>query len=103
MNFKERFQNFVKNFETKGFAYVFFLINKNLLRADIFFIYPFVIVGSLIIILIRPIYFIRFGFLFAAKIGPLSALPEINLCEKEYSIQEIYGKLIVLAGSYLED
>lgn len=96
MNFKERFQNFVKNFETKGFAYIFFLINKNLLRADIFFIYPFVIVGSLIIILIRPIYFIRFGFLFAAKIGPLSALPEINLCEKEYSIQEknsfdIYG------------
>ena len=96
MNWRKRIKKFFKNFSDKGFPYIFFLINKNLLRLDIYFIYPFAIVGSLIIILIRPFFFIRFGFLFAAKIGPLSALPEINLCEKEHSIQpknsfDIYG------------
>lgn len=86
----------MKNFHLKGFSHIFFLIKKNVLRLDIYLIYPFVIFLSIIIILIRPIIYIRFAPLFTAKIGPFSSIPEMNLCEKEHSIQpfktfDIYG------------
>ena len=73
----------MKNFHLKGFSHIFFLIKKNVLRLDIYLIYPFVIFLSIIIILIRPIIYIRFAPLFTAKIGPFSSIPEMNLCEKD--------------------
>ena len=96
MDYKKKLYNFKNNFNNNGFFYIFFLIKKNLLRLDIYLIYPFVIFLSIIIILIRPILHIRFASLFTAKIGPFSSIPEMNLCEKEHSIQpfktfDIYG------------
>ena len=96
MKIREKLQKFSENFSNKGISYLFFLLKKFFFRIDIYLIYPFVFLMSLIIILIRPIIFIRFGSLFTAKIGPLSSIPEMNLCEKEHSIQpsktlDIYG------------
>ena len=42
---------------------------------------------ALLIRLLKPIIFIRIGNLNASKIGPLSARPELYLCEKEKGIQ----------------
>ncbi len=93
---KEKCQKFSENFSIKGIPYLFFLFKKFFLRIDIYFIYPFVFLMSLIVILLRPILFIRFGSLFTAKIGPFSSHPELNLCEKEHLLQpndtfDIYG------------
>ena len=41
----------------------------------------------LLIRFIKPLFFIRFGSLHSEKMGPLSALPELNLCEQEHGIQ----------------
>ena len=96
MDYKKRLYNLKKNFHINGFSYIFFLIKKNLFRLDLYLIYPFVFLLCILIILIRPIIYVRFAPLFTAKIGPLSSLPEMNLCEKEHSIQpsntfDIYG------------
>jgi len=54
--------------------------NKGLLYLSLSFV-------CLIIRLISPIIFIRFGSLRSNKIGPLALIPELYLCEKEHNIQ----------------
>ena len=49
----------------------------------LFFSIPF----CLLIRVLKPIIFIRIGDLHASKIGPLSARPELYLCEKENGLQ----------------
>jgi putative glycosyltransferase (TIGR04372 family) len=49
--------------------------------------YPLAFVLCLVVRIIKPLLFIRFGSLFCEKIGPLAARPELYLCEKEHGIQ----------------
>ena len=64
-----------------GVFFVFFVIRKLLML----YVVGFIIFA--IVRLIRPIIFIRFGSLYANKIGPLVSLPGLYLCEKDHSIQ----------------
>ena len=49
--------------------------------------YPLAFVLCLVIRIIKPLIFIRFGSLYCEKIGPFAARPELYLCEKEHGIQ----------------
>ena len=82
-------KKFLKNLKTAvnkqiryhGIFFVFFVIKKVLMRYFVSFIL------YIIVRLIRPIIFIRFGSLYADKIGPLVSLPVLYLCEKDHNIQ----------------
>ena len=71
----------------RGPGYVIGKILKKLITLEILIIYPVVFFLCVIIRLVRPLFFIRFGSLYSEKIGPFSSRPELNLCEQEHGIQ----------------
>ena len=71
----------------KGINYVVFKVIKKLINFKTLIIYPFVFFMCLIIWLIKPLFFIRFGSLNAEKIGPFATNTELDLCERENGIQ----------------
>lgn len=77
----------VNNIKTKGFAYTFFRLIKKLISFEAIIIYPLTFILCILIRIIKPIFFIRFGCMYAAKYGPLSANTEMNLCEQELGLQ----------------
>ena len=83
-SFKKKFQDKLKE---KGFTYLFLNGIKRLFTFENIIIYPITFVLCLVIRLIRPIFFIRFGSLYAEKIGPLASRSEMNLCEQEHGLQ----------------
>ena len=83
-NYKKIIRDKVKKKEP---IYVLKKATKRLITFEYLIIYPFVFITCLLIRLIRPLFFIRFGSLHSEKMGPLSALPELNLCEQEHGIQ----------------
>lgn len=78
---------FFGRLKEKGKFYVFKKIIKKTFNLKNILIYPFVLFLCLIIKIIKPFLFIRFGNLNSQKIGPFSSGPELNLCEKENRIQ----------------
>ena len=72
---------------TEGFSHFLWLASKRLFNFKMLIVYPAVFVLCIIIKLIKPLFFIRFGTLHAEKIGPMAAQPELNLCEQEHGIQ----------------
>ncbi len=50
-------------------------------------VYPLAFILCLVVRIIKPLLFIRFGSLYCEKIGPFAARPELYLCEKEHGIQ----------------
>ena len=64
-------------------------------------VYPLAFVLCLVIRIIKPLLFIRFGSLYCEKIGTLGARPELYLCEKEHGIQP--GKTLDIFYSGMED
>ena len=58
-NIKKRITRFNKRLNQEGIKYLIFIIRKNIIRFDVFFIYPIVVVFCLIIFLIRPFILIR--------------------------------------------
>ena len=83
-SFKKKFQDKLKE---KGFTHLFLNGIKRLFTFENIIIYPITFVLCLVIRLIRPIFFIRFGSLYAEKIGPLASRSEMNLCEQENGLQ----------------
>lgn len=81
-----RYYNFKKKLKTNGLKYLFFLIKKNFFTLHTLF-FPITFFLCLIIYILKPIIFIRFGDLNAEKIGPLSSHSELILCEKDHNIQ----------------
>jgi len=71
----------------KGLGYVLSRGIKRLITFETMVVYPLTFILCLVIRLIRPLFFIRFGSLQSAKIGPLASLSEMNLCEQEQGIQ----------------
>jgi len=71
----------------KGFTYVLGKIIKRLINFKILVIYPIVFILCLIIKIIKPVFFIRFGNLRSVKIGPSVMITEMSLCEQENDIQ----------------
>ena len=84
---KRRIQKKIKE---RGLTNLFLLEIKRIANFKYITIYPFIIILCLIIRIIRPLFFIRFGCLYAEKIGSLAAQTEMNLCEQEHGIQQIY-------------
>ena len=87
---EKTFNKIKKKFSDLGaIRFFFYAIKYSLLRIlnDFFLKYLVVVPICLLIRLIRPIIFIRIGNLNASKIGPLSSLPELYLCEKDKGIQ----------------
>ena len=78
-------ESFLKIVQTKvkekGWSYVFLRGVSIGMR----YLIPFVL--CLFIRLIKPLFCIRFGSLYAEKIGTFSSQPELNLCEQEQGIQ----------------
>jgi len=64
-------------------------------------VYPLAFVLCLVIRIIKPLLFIRFGSLYCEKIGTLGARPELYLCEKEHGIQP--GKTLDIFYSGMVD
>lgn len=62
------------------FRCIFFVVNKISKITMTLFIY-------MVLRLIRPFIFIRFGSLYAEKIGPLVSKPGLYLCEKDNGVQ----------------
>ena len=67
----------------KGLTFVILRGIKKLINLETLVIYPIVFILCLIIRLIKPFFFIRFGSLNAEKIGPFATRTELILCEKE--------------------
>ena len=62
------------------FRFILFALKKLSIFFSVSLIY-------MVIRLIRPIIFVRFGSLYAHRIGPLISLPGLYLCEKDHNIQ----------------
>ena len=71
----------------KGLGYVLWHLVKKVISFETLIVYPLVFVLCIIIHLIKPILFIRFGSLHCEKIGPFSGHPVLNICEQEHGIQ----------------
>ena len=81
----ERFRNKV---EEKGLSYTLWHGVRRLFSPqNLLIVYPLAFVICLVVRIIKPLLFIRFGSLYCEKIGPFAARPELYLCEKEYGIQ----------------
>lgn len=96
---EKKFFEFYKNLilkkkKEKGFYYVFLKISKKLISIKFIIIYPLVFFLCLIIKIIRPFFFIRFGKLNSAKIGPFVMITEMGLCEQENGIQPDRNKTL---------
>ena len=81
---------FYKSILKKSGIRLFYTIKKiisRILSLDFLIIYPIVSVICLIIVIIKPIIFIRFGSLNAHKIGPFVMITEMSICEQENGIQ----------------
>ena len=76
-----------KKIKDKGLFYTIKKIISRILSLDFLIIYPIVSVICLIIVIIKPIIFIRFGSLNAHKIGPFVMITEMSICEQENGIQ----------------
>ena len=61
------------------------MFQKNLVIK--YLIYPTILILCLIVKIIRPLIFIRFGCLYADKIGPFASNNELILCEKDLIAQ----------------
>ena len=90
--FEKYYFNYYKNLifkkiNEKGLRYVLWGIIKRLISIKFIIIYPLVFILCLIIKIIKPLFFIRFGSLNAAKIGPFVMITEMGLCEQENGIQ----------------
>ena len=96
---EEKFVNFYKKIifkkvKEKGWFYVIRKLALRLFTVNVIIIYPIIFFFCLIIKLIKPIIFIRFGALNSDRFGLLAAIPEINLCEQEAGIQPNKNKTI---------
>ena len=88
--------------EDKGLIYAMRHGVKKLLSPEtLLIVYPLAFVLCLVVRLIKPLLFIRFGSLYCEKIGPFAARPELYLCEKEHGIQP--GKTLDIFYSGMED
>jgi len=67
----------------KSLTYVLLRGIKKLINFEILIIYPIVFILCVVIRLIKPLFFIRFGSLNAEKIGPFATRTELIICEKE--------------------
>ena len=86
--FLDRYKKkFKKKLKEKGLIYVFFKGLRKLISFETLIIYPIVLVICLVIRVIKPIFFIRFGTLDSAKMGPFATNNELYLCEKEHGLQ----------------
>ena len=86
--FLDRYKKKVKKkLKEKGLIHVFFKGLRRLISFEILIICPIVLVICLVIRVIKPIFFIRFGSLHGAKIGPFATLIELYLCKKEHGLQ----------------
>jgi len=86
-----KFSNTIKE---RGLFKTLFLVIKRVLNFEFIIIYPLVFILCLLIRIIRPIFFFRFGCLYAEKFGPLSARTEMSLCEQELGLQPKRTKTI---------
>jgi putative glycosyltransferase (TIGR04372 family) len=83
--FLKRFRDKV---EEKGLIYALWHGVKKLISPQtLLIVYPLAFVLCLVIRIIKPLFFIRFGTLYCEKIGPFAAQTELYLCEKEHGIQ----------------
>ena len=88
--------------EEKGLIYAMWHGVKKLFSPQtVLIVYPLVFVLCLVVRIIKPLLFIRFGSLYCEKIGPFAARPELYLCEKEHGIQP--GKTLDIFYSGMED
>jgi putative glycosyltransferase (TIGR04372 family) len=83
-----------KKVKEKGWFYVLRKSVSRLFTVNALIIYPIIFFFCLIIKLIKPIVFIRFGALNTDRFGLLAAIPELNLCEQEAGIQPSKNKTI---------
>ncbi len=84
----------LKKKNEKGINYVLLKILKKLLSIKFIIIYPLVFFLCLVIKIIKPLLFIRFGKLNSSKIGPLVMITEMGLCEQENGIQPDRNKTL---------
>jgi len=88
--------------EEKGLIYAMMHGVRRLFSPQTLLIaYPLAFVLCLVVRIIKPLLFIRFGSLFCEKIGPFAARPELYLCEKEHGVQP--GKTLDIFYSGMED
>jgi len=74
--------------EDKGLIYAIgHGVKKLISPQSLLIVYPLAFVLCLVVRIIKPLLFIRFGSLNCEKIGPFSAQTELYLCEKEHGIQ----------------
>jgi len=87
-NFVSKYKKaLTQEFQKKNLLYVIFLGLRKIFDIKKIILYPMSLLLCILIRLIKPIIFIRFGSLYVEKIGPFSAQPELNLCEQENGIQ----------------
>ena len=84
---KSYFRIVKEKIKDRGVIYVFYKIVKKIITFENLIIYPIVFFLCLLIKIIKPIFFIRFGCLQSEQIGPCAGQTELNLCEKEHGIQ----------------
>lgn len=78
---------FEKKIKDKGLFFTIKKIISRIVSLDFLIIYPIVSIICLLIVIIKPIIFIRFGSLNAHKIGPFVMVTEMGICEQENGIQ----------------
>ena len=87
-SFLNNYQRYIQsNIKTKGLGFTFARLSKKLITFDAIIIYPIVFILCIFIRVIKPIFFIRFGCMYAEKYGPFAARTEMNLCEQELGFQ----------------
>jgi putative glycosyltransferase (TIGR04372 family) len=88
--------------EDKGLIYTLWHGVKKLLSPQtLLIVYPLAFVLCLVVRIIKPLLFIRFGSLYCEKIGPFAAQTELYLCEKEHGNQP--GNTLDIFYSGMED